>query len=268
MHLLLLQVVNGQKGGGNPYSNTVCTCVCFRYMYYVSAVCTCTCTCSCVCFQTLCEYTHFISPIHAPIDVVTVSDSPPSPVHYWNMDAKLTEEDKERLSSGAQLSDKHMDGCIAVLKKQFPDMPAPQSTLLTSKPQRLKPAEENSIFFHNFNHHWVVSQLKDDVVYVYDSLLPKHLHPDLQQQLVSLYGNRAVQIPLVQVQKGSSDCGCFAIAFTISLMYGDDPAAEVYDQKEMRQHLIKCFEYNYFTLFPSKPKKAKRIAPPITITLQ
>ncbi len=62
------------------------------------------------------------------------------------------------------LSDKHITGCNKILQHQFPDMPSPQSCLLSQKPEQPKPAEEKSVFFHHYNQHWTVSQLRDDTV--------------------------------------------------------------------------------------------------------
>ncbi len=75
-----------------------------------------------------------------------------------------------------ELSDKHITGCNKILQHQFPGMPSPQSCLLSQKPEQLEPAEENSVFFHHYNQHWAVSQLRDDTVYLYDSMQPKVIH--------------------------------------------------------------------------------------------
>ena len=70
------------------------------------------------------------------------------------------------------------------------------------------------------------------------SMQPKDIHPGLREQMLALYGKRKVQVPQVQVQRGSADCGCFAFAFYVSLLYGDDPATQVYNQNNMRDHII------------------------------
>ena len=78
-------------------------------------------------------------------------------------------------------------------------------------------------------------------MYLYDSLQPKHINSDLCKQIIAFYGSDA-EIPLVQLQKGYKDCGCFAIAFFVSLMFGDDPAALCYDQKEFIRHISISFK--------------------------
>ena len=160
---------------------------------------------------------------------------------------------------GEPLSDKHMDGSTLVLAKQFPDMPSPQTALRAQRLDKLQPAKENSFFFHNYSSHWALSHLREGVVFLYDSLQPKSLHPD---QMRALYGNRKVKAPQVQIQKGSIDYGCFAIAFCVSLLYGDDPATVVYEQKKMREHITMCLSDKYFTPLPGALKKAKRQSAP------
>ena len=66
----------------------------------------------------------------------------------------------------------------------------------------------------------------------------------------------------VQYQSGGSDCGLFALAFATSIYNGVDPANVIYQQDEMREHLIKCLEEEDVTLFPqrgSRRANSKRI---------
>ena len=53
----------------------------------------------------------------------------------------------------------------------------------------------------------------------------------------------------VAKQRGSNDCGLFAIANSTSLCLGQDPARLVYDQADMRSHLRECFITNKMTMF-------------------
>ena len=149
-----------------------------------------------------------------------------------------------------------MDGSALVLSKQFPDMPVPQTTLYTQRLDKLHQAKENSIFFHNFSGHWALSHLREGVVFLYDSLQPKTIHPDLQKQILALYGKRLVRVPPVQIQKGSTDCGCFAIAFCVSLLYGDDPTTLVYEQKKMREHITACLSSEHLLHFLLHTRRA------------
>lgn len=80
-----------------------------------------------------------------------------SPLSYWLKDVQLTEQDKIALLQGAQLTDKHMNGCGLLMSKQFPELPKPQSTLYVQQLSKLQPARELSLFFHCYSSHWVLS---------------------------------------------------------------------------------------------------------------
>ena len=48
----------------------------------------------------------------------------------------------------------------------------------------------------------------------------------------------------------SSDCGLFAIAFAVALCFGLNPSKLIFEQGEMRDHLLNCLKENEFTNFP------------------
>jgi len=54
----------------------------------------------------------------------------------------------------------------------------------------------------------------------------------------------------VQKQPNSSDCGVFAIAFDISLLFNIKPDKVKYNIGLMRSHLIKILESNVIEHFP------------------
>jgi hypothetical protein len=56
------------------------------------------------------------------------------------------------------------------------------------------------------------------------------------------YPNMTIVRPSMQNQKGCSDCGLFAVAVAFSLLIGEDPSTQAYDQKTMRVHLTMCFQ--------------------------
>ena len=51
-----------------------------------------------------------------------------------------------------------------------------------------------------------------------------------------------INVPTVQQEFGSCDCGLFAIAFTLHLAMGNDPQHILFEQSQMRSHLLKCFQ--------------------------
>ena len=60
-----------------------------------------------------------------------------------------------------------------------------------------------------------------------------------------------VQYVNVQYQKGSQDCGLFAIAFACGICFGKDPSSVKFVQSTMRQHLIEALEQGNILPFPS-----------------
>jgi hypothetical protein len=90
---------------------------------------------------------------------------------------------------------------------------------------------------------------------VYDSLMSSQPSQDLKKQLNQLYSppddsNVAFTGIEFQQQVGSSDCGLFTIGFAVDLLEGNDITKIVYDQSQMRTHLIKCLKDNKLTPFP------------------
>ena len=49
---------------------------------------------------------------------------------------------------------------------------------------------------------------------------------------------------------GIADCGHFAIAFAVHLAFGEDVSRLTFDQSQMRQHLVKCFQKKETQPFP------------------
>ena len=44
--------------------------------------------------------------------------------------------------------------------------------------------------------------------------------------------------------------GVFSIAAMVSLAFGEDPGSVKYNQENLRPHLVQCFEFQKFSLFP------------------
>ena len=168
------------------------------------------------------------------------------------------------------LTDQHVNSASAILRKGFPDIKGLQSTVNARCQRGFKPAEEGSIqILHcgdNFTH-WVTTCFMEGQVLLYDSLgqTKASLTPELEEQIVALYGTTAGQrgvleitMPLVQKQTGKTDCGCFAIAWAVHLAYGDKPETITLNQKQLRSHLETCLLQQQFTPFPHCIKKTQR----------
>ena len=98
---------------------------------------------------------------------------------------------------------------------------------------------------------------KIDELSVYDSRLKKNkVHQQVTRQITSLYHTSGPFLKLrvmhTQEQIGGSDCGLFAIATATSLCFGIPPSTVLWEQKQMRMHLVKCLESGNLTPFPAR----------------
>jgi len=59
-----------------------------------------------------------------------------------------------------------------------------------------------------------------------------------------------VHMANMQKQHGGNDCGMFSIATMVLLAFKEDPGSVKYNQENLRPHLLQCFEFQKFSLFP------------------
>jgi len=59
----------------------------------------------------------------------------------------------------------------------------------------------------------------------------------------------------VALQKGSTDCGLYAIAMMTSIAFKQDPEGIVYDHNGLRLHLKECFDQGIMQPFPISKKR-------------
>ena len=59
------------------------------------------------------------------------------------------------------------------------------------------------------------------------------------------------------IQNGTADCGLFALASATALANGEEPGSFVFDQEQMRPHLIRCLETGKGERFPIKKSRRK-----------
>ena len=91
----------------------------------------------------------------------------------------------------------------------------------------------------------------ESLVYTTTSHASTTLSAELAEQPARIYGHlkgsvedgglTVHHIPVIK-QKGVSDCGPFAIAFTYHAALGDDLQTITFDQDKLRTHLVTCFD--------------------------
>ena len=121
---------------------------------------------------------------------------------------------------------------------------------------------ESVQILHVNGNHWITVSTMDpgSDVTIYDSL-----HFTLHQSTKSLLAQsirtskKYITVRLVNTnrQAGENDCGVFATAYCAALphgenpsTFGENPSTFVYEQKIMRNHLLRCLENGAVQLFP------------------
>lgn len=199
--------------------------------------------------------------------------APPPPTeneYVWIKDLNLKTADKDSILNNDELNDRCMDAASTLLSKQFPSVRGLQSTLLTGSKEHCihMGIEEDSfqLLHQSSRHHWMATAVIDGQLYMYDSIpLPigLKLPQEIRTSLSNLYGDHLTSYlaPDNTQQKGSVDCGLFAIAFLTALCHGQRPEKLRIQQAELRPHLLKCLKSQELTPFPATQKR--KFKPPI-----
>ena len=173
---------------------------------------------------------------------------------------RLYNKNKQQILNGKELTDIHINGACALLREQNPEIGGMESTLYQQYDRALmQPTNAIQILHINSNHWAVMSTLgcEQNIIEYYDSLY-NNISLSTKSTITKLLQPKesfTVRIKNVAKQLGGTECGLYAIAYCVSLANGQDPSGIVYDQREMRQHLISCFENKRLTLFPIAKKR-------------
>lgn len=167
------------------------------------------------------------------------------------------------VATGGQLGDEHINAVNQLLRSQFPDFQGLCTPVLG---QRLSFPEFNIVqgyagFFylqvlHTGADHWVTIEISSqEEVRVYDSVFLKPTYHTLKQIasiVKSKYSKIHILLEKVQCQKNAVDCGIYAVAFLTDLCHRLDPASCNYaSSRELRKHLVECFQQGRMSPFPS-----------------
>ena len=190
----------------------------------------------------------------------------------WIKELALTQAEHSILSSGEKLTATHVAAASKLLHGQFPDQNGLQDThvLMHQQVYTSAPHDFIQIAFVS-SGHWACLTNKlssPSEVDLYDSMhtIPSHDGDIIHQacKVVQSYKLSSVTINVVNspLQTGGTDCGVYAIAMATDLCHGVDPFTILYQQDEMRAHLIKCFDRRVLSPFPkcsSNKREAERI---------
>lgn len=161
----------------------------------------------------------------------------------------LTTEDKNIITLGNWLTNKHMNSAQSLLKKQNNNVAGLYFTLLLHAVTTPVTAPGALQSMHCRGNHWIVTTTigcPTGQVKVFDS----SLDPTTMEVIAKIFGAVLVISLSGPKQAGSNDCGVFAIATATSLTYGIDPNQICYQQQSLRSHLLDCFENLFVKPFP------------------
>lgn len=162
------------------------------------------------------------------------------------------------------LNDLEIDHSQFLLGRTFPLISGFQSSIVFESHNyahvRAPKAQFVQILNVHGNHWLTVSNLKckENTIKIYDSLNSQLETCDkFNCQVASMMDCQSssinVKVMSMMSQKGSSDCGLFAIAYAVSLCFGISPESQNFDQDQMRGHLAKCFMEGKLSPFPACP---------------
>jgi len=188
-----------------------------------------------------------------------------------DVESELSYDDFWNVSiPGEWLSSCHMNVAQGLLKGQFPSMDGLQLVELFAPVEdcrRIGTPAGKFIQIINVNYsHWIcvsnVFASKRGHMTIYDSMAPGKMSPHLVRSLARLLFFEGKEIVIdwaaVQRQRGSSDCGVFAIAFATELCWGFNPSSRVYDQLQLREATVNCFKNRSMVPFPGTQKSVHR----------
>ena len=208
-----------------------------------------------------------------PINLSSFDASDTSPfLTQWVENLCLTISDKESLLKGEKIVANHISAASKLLRRQFPAQNGLLDThyLLEKKRWNSDPSDFIQIIYVDPNHWACLANIFTDgtSIDVYDSLpTPLSQEGSIVQQACTIVHSLKLNTFSLNVinarpQSGSVDCGLFAIAMATDICNGIDPATVHYKQDAMRLHLVRAFENQYLSPFPSSVHKRlrKRVA--------
>ena len=160
---------------------------------------------------------------------------------------------------GEKLSDLNINAAQRKLKQQFPNVNGLESTLYQIKERKLTENQvKNKIQIIHCLHkeHWIVATTvgcEANVVKVYDSAfhsIDRATEKVIVNSFQYTYTLPTIKLGRLQKQKGSNDCGAFAIVCATAIAFGAQPEKQNLTQNIMRAHLVNCLSSESFSIFP------------------
>ena len=175
----------------------------------------------------------------------------------------LTTGDKEDLLQERNLNDNHINFVQTLLKAQFPVadglLPMLQHCGMKDTNTPGNKIHHGLRVVHCRNNHWaLVSTMncEENEMKIFDSLYDSvdESTLDLIQKRFLFNSTVVVKVISAQKQSNSTNCGLFAIANATAILFNKNPETIHFHEKELKNHLCKCYEDNVLSPFPSSAK--------------
>ena len=161
----------------------------------------------------------------------------------------LSYKERDIITEGEALNDLHINFTQSLLSSQFSSLNGFQSTLYQSS-RPLTSFHGVVQIVHVGGNHWIAITTVDcpaGELKVFDSFNCS-VDSDTQDLIRNLVPGTSLVLPAdCPRQLGTRDCGLFATAVCTSIAFGIP--VTIYNQTEMRSHLINCFEVKKLTPF-------------------
>lgn len=183
--------------------------------------------------------------------------------HMWISDLHLFKEQEAQLLQGMWLDDAVINAARTLLKTQFPTLSGFQSTQVVAA-NRADVLGGGAIqIVHTRTNNWVCIHVEEDRagVRLYNSLyssIPMSTVDHILQLVHPMTERISIKSMMMQTQKGSSDCGLFAVAVATALCHHYDPTVCRWIQEDMRQQLASCLVMGEITPFPAAEEKPEQ----------
>lgn len=177
----------------------------------------------------------------------------------------LSATERRTIINGDMLTDESINFAQNLLSQQFPSLQGLENT--TFGPvggfSQFRRGTHFIQILHTGRTHWVcysnANNRQPDVdADYYDSLFRGIVTFQTKNQMAQFLHCSGPELKMnavpVQQQTNGTNCGPFAIAYATNLAFQDqDPVSVNYDEGALRSHLLKCFDKNKMSPFPTLP---------------
>ena len=222
------------------------------------------------------------SELHIPLQSHLLDEDKSRTSKRWIQINKLllTEKEKTIIASGKKLTDVIIDAAQLLIKMKFPNVNGRTSLFQQKYP--LTSFENIIQIILIDDNHWAVISTHgisitppDSIEYsinYYDSIYSnlRESAEDVIAYLISQLNIHELKVNCAPTpeQSGGSDCGLYSIAIATAIAHDLDPANLIFEQSEMRPHLVQCLSSKELTPFPvMKSRRLRTISNSKQVTI-